>query len=295
MSQAAVSSRKPSPPVGVLSAGGDAMMHVLACTASFPTTLPDRWRDLAAPVRDNRDRLIDWRLRPGVNRDTGALAAEEDEFRSWRAQFQTERLIGDVATVRAFLDWAVSRLDVSALHPLRLAEGRIDPHDLSRAAWQASKAAALCRASGDLGVGVFAAHRDGMLRGFDCSQDEVTVLANDAATVRAVAEGLRVTCASHDSEISVTGWQLNADGVQLTTTTGESVQADHGLARLLGAVSIGVSPAAVRPVPLSRVFSGVTSGIAEIARLGDVRHTPLLFSTGPRITELVVGAPARHH
>jgi hypothetical protein len=106
--------------------------------------------------------VIDWRLRYRLeDPESDASAARQRWlFRQWRSQFVIDRLAGDCAAVAAFLDWADRNCDVSLLHVLRLDEGRIRSRDVPRAGWQAGRAGAAMRASGELGVGVIAASND---------------------------------------------------------------------------------------------------------------------------------------
>ena len=95
-----------------------------------------------------------------------SIQSDLERLRVWRGSYVTERLIGGVATVRAFIDWADRHCDVSALHGLRLAEAHFSPHSVMRVARQASEAADLCRRLGESGLGLLGGERLGLVRGF---------------------------------------------------------------------------------------------------------------------------------
>jgi signal transduction histidine kinase len=165
--------------------------------------------------------------------------ADLEQLRVWRSSYVTERLIGDVATVRAFIDWADRHCDVSALHGLRLAEAHFSPHTVMRVARQASEAADLCRRLGENGLGLLGGERLGLVRGFVTSLGPVNVLTDRHASVIAGADGLTV----YDNiagKFNVTGWREDERGVVATSPEGE-VTLGHGhAARLLQKMAPGL-------------------------------------------------------
>jgi hypothetical protein len=266
---------------GVLSKGGGAMVHLLISDPAFVHALPQRWQAHVAAVRDNHGELIDWLPVPGLAAD------EREQFLRLRGAYQQERLIADVATVRAFLRWADRHMDVCVLHVLRLPLGRIEPHDLAKACWQATTAGRLARAEAG-GVGVFAAGRPGLLRGFATS----TTLIAAADTSCEVRDGQLWVTSGSVHELPVSGWVTDAEGVQLTGLDGSSVHADRRLARLLETVSMGTRAVDVRSISLGQVFAGITSGVAEMARLAESRQRPLLINSGLPVIDSQAPVPS---
>src|SRR5689334_9590291 len=95
-------------PTGVLAGAGSAMVHALVYTGAVPHEPPAELADVAAAVVDDDGAVRDWKV------DLTTLLRDHDAhvhdlsraFTEWRSSFVTESVIGDVATVRAFMLWA---------------------------------------------------------------------------------------------------------------------------------------------------------------------------------------------
>ena len=256
---------------GTLGGAGSSLVHLLISDPGFVDGLEPRWREHVTAVRDNHGHTVDWLPRPGTPPEL------REEFLRLRGSYQRERLLADTATVRAFLSWAQPRLDVSALRVLRLPHGRIDAPDLAKAAFQATAAGRLAREDAG-GLGLYATGRGGLIRGFVAAPDTV-VLADGAAEL--YLDGGSV-CVSSGSvrQLPLSGWTLMPDGVELIGVDGARTHGDRHLARVLNAVAMGVPAVSVRPASLGQVFAGITSGVAELARIAEHRRAPLLISSG---------------
>lgn len=266
---------------GTLGGGGSSLVHLLVSDPAFVNGLEPRWREHVAAVGDNHGHTVDWLPRPGTS------PALREEFLRLRGEYQQQRLLADTATVRAFLGWAQARLDVSVLRVLRLPHGRIDAHDLAKAAFQATTAGRLARADAG-GLGIYATGRGGLVRGF-VSGPHTVLLTDGAAEVYLDGGSVHVSSGSVQ-RLPVSGWNLELAGieligvqligVELAGVDGTRTHGDRHLAGMLNAVAIGVGAVTVRPASLGQVFAGITSGVAELARVAERRRAPLLISSG---------------
>jgi hypothetical protein len=265
-----VSTTETSP--GVLADGGTAVVRLFVFTRPVPQQAPPQLASLLEPERRHDGTVVDWHF------SADATPADRERLRAWRSSYVAERLIGDVATVRAFIDWADRHCDVSALHGLRLAEAHFSPHSVMRVARQASEAADLCRRLGENGLGLLGGERLGLIRGFVTSLGPVNVLTDRHASVTASTAGLTV----YDSiagKSNVTGWREDERGVVATTPDGE-VALDNGhAARLLQKMAPGYESVTVHPVPLTRIFAELIGFLPEMAREAANSHTELLAHT----------------
>jgi hypothetical protein len=257
---------------GVLADGGTALVRLFVFTRPVPQQAPPQLASLLEAERRHDGSVVDWHLRAEVS------LADLERLRVWRSGYVTERLIGDVATVRAFIDWADRHCDVSALHGLRLAEAHFSPHSVMRVARQASEAADVCRRLGESGLGLLGGERLGLVRGFVTSGGPVNVLTDRHASVTASADGLTV----YDSvagKFNVTGWREDERGVVATTPEGEVTLGNGHAARLLQKMAPGYESVTVHPVLLTRIFAELIGFLPEMAREAANSHTELLAHT----------------
>jgi hypothetical protein len=257
---------------GVLADGGTALVRLFVFTRPVPQQAPPQLASLLEAERRHDGSVVDWHFR------SEASLADIERLRVWRSSYVTERLIGDVATVRAFIDWADRHCDVSALHGLRLAEAHFSPHTVMRVARQASEAADLCRRLGENGLGLLGGERLGLVRGFVISGGPVNVLTDRHASVTASGDGLTV----HDNiagKFNVTGWREDERGVVATTPKGEVTLRNGHAARLLQKMAPGYESVTVHPVPLTRIFAELIGFLPEMAREAANSHTELLAHT----------------
>jgi len=258
---------------GVLADGGTALVRLFVFTRPVPQQAPPQWASLLEAERRHDGTVVDWHF------SAEASPADRERLRAWRGGYVTERLIGDVATVRAFIDWADQRCDVSALHGLRLAEAHFSPHSVMRVARQASEAADLCRRLGENGLGLLGGERLGLVRGFVTSGGPVNVLTDRHASVIASADGLTVYDDHIAGKFNVTGWREDERGVVATTAEGEVALGTGHAAHLLQKMAPGYESVTVHPVPLTRIFAELIGFLPEMAREAANSHTELLAHT----------------
>jgi hypothetical protein len=256
------------------------MVHALVHHQPAPHSPPPGLVGVVDPVPDPDGGIRDWRM--SLPKLLGQRAESvhdiRHEFVKWRSGFVSESLLGDVATVRAFLSWAEHLTDISALKVLGLGHVRIDQKTAPRVAWQAHEAAAACRTRKELGIGVMSPKRTGVVRGFAVGVGPVLVLGAGSASVTATAAGFEV----HDggTELLAHGWVVEPDGVTVIGDDGQVGLGNSLGGRLLAQVAPGVSQASAAPVPLSSIFSGLLVHLPEMALLAARDHTSLVISTG---------------
>lgn len=270
-----------TPMTGILASGGSTMVHALVYHQQTPQVPPESLVGVVDPIRNDDGSVRDWRL--SVPRLLGQRVEPvydiKDEFVKWRTGFVTERLLGDVATVRAFLQWAEHLTDITALRVICLPHARIDQKRAPRVAWQAHEAAAACRARAEKGLGVTSPTRTGVVRGFVVGPTPLLVLGQENASVFAVPAGFEL----HDNDapvLLVHGWLVRTDGITVITDNREVALGNSLGGRLLAQVAPGVSQASAVPVPLTSIFSGLLVHLPELALLAARNGTSLLISAG---------------
>jgi hypothetical protein len=270
---------------GILSGDGTAMVHALVFHHPTPQQPPELLTELVDPIHDQNGRIQDWQL------SMRKLLAHRDEhvhdvwstFGTWRRTYVADRVIGDVATVRAFMAWADSVRNVQTLHPLNLGDACIDAKTVPRVAWEVHEVELACRARADVGLGISVPQRPGLVRGFVVSDEPLLVLAEKGASVSAVRTGLAVRqTESHDAPevLLVHGWVVDADGVTAISDEGPVPLGGTAGGRLLTRIAPGVANASVGPAPLASVFSGLMLGLRESAQLATSDHIPLWIRRG---------------
>lgn len=182
---------------GVLSGGGAAAVIARTYLAPVPQIVPHELNEALEPVRDEDDILQDWRLdrsriiARGVS--AGELTRLSRVVADFRGTYVLERPLGDVATVRAFVAWAQTRTDISALRGLLAPPVRVDPATATRAARQVQAAAVAARSSDETAVIVTVPGRDAPVRGFIPGTSGVIVAATRGAHLTATRDGLTLT------------------------------------------------------------------------------------------------------
>ena len=206
-------------------------------------------------------------------------------FTAWRRTYVSERVVGDVAAVSAFLHWADRVIDVSALHALNLPRTKIESRAAATVAWQAHNARDICRQRGEVGVAVSVPQRQGIVRGFVV--DEPVLLLSDRGTeIWAVADGLEVvdpTLEDGPTKMLVHGWLVDGAGVTALTDEGPIGLGNSRGGRLLCQVAPGVVHAAVGPAPLASIFNGLFDAVEATANQASADHLPLYVRIGPRV------------
>jgi hypothetical protein len=270
---------------GVLSGDGTAMVHALVFHHPTPQRPPDSLTDLADPILGTDGRIHDWQL------SMRTLLAHRDEhvhavwstFGTWRRSFVADRVLGDVATVAAFMAWADTVRDVQTLHPLNLGDACIDAKTVARVAWEVHEVELACRARAEMGLGISVPQRAGLIRGFVVGDEPLLVLAEKGASVSAVRSGLEVTqseSADMPHTLLVRGWVVDADGITAISDEGPVPLGGAAGGRLLTRVAPGAANASVGPAPLTSVFSGLMLGLRESAQLASSDHIPLWIRRG---------------
>lgn len=273
-----------TPTAGVLAGDGSKMVHALVYHRPAPQAAPPLLAGLVDPIRNDDGTVRDWRLNLPrlLGQRSESVHDLRVEFVKWRSSYVTENLLGDMATVRAFIAWADHCTDCTALHVLRLPHARVDQKTAPKVAWQAHKAAAVCRERGEMGLGIMSPKRTGVVRGFVVADEPVLVLAEEHASVTAVPAGLQVRQVGWAEPVLAHGWFVEPDGVTIISDSGEKPLGNSLAGRLLAQVAPGVSQASAAPVPLTSIFSGLLVNLPDMALLAARSRTSLLISTGGR-------------
>jgi hypothetical protein len=255
----------------MLAGDGPTLIHAAVAHDPAPQAAPASLEGMVVPVRDPNGVVRDWRL-----------ASEEqsrvrEEFARWHEGFVTEAVVGDVSTVRCLRGWGRGRVNLSELGVLQLPHARISPRHARKLAWQLHVAAEECAKDQAYGVGVSAADRSGLVRGFVSQQGPLMLLAEGAAWIAASPNGLVVhTDAAPDQTLLVRGWLVRDGKVTALTDDGEIELGTSVAGKLLIKVAPGLSDAVVRQVPLTTVFAGMFVTLADMALLAALGNTQLL-------------------
>ncbi len=276
----------PSPSAGILAGDGAAMVHAFVYHHAVPQQPPADFADLAEPIRSADGSVQDWQL------SMRKLLAHRDapvhdvwaRFAAWRRTYVAERVVGDRATVRAFLAWADHRTDVSSLHVLDLHTGRVEPAITPTVAFQVGEAEAACRAADETGLGVSVPQRPGLVRGFLVGDEPVLLLADGrGSAVSAVPAGIDLVdpaLPGGPAHLLVHGWLTTPDGVTAVTDEGPVELGASSGGRLLAAVAPGCAQVAVAPAPLASIFGPLFLGLREAATMASADLLPLYVRTG---------------
>lgn len=276
----------PSPTAGILAADGSAMVHALVYHHAVPQVPLEEFADFVEPIRTEEGQVQDWHL------SMRKLLAHRDApvhelwtaFGAWRRSYVKERVVGDLATVHAFLAWADHRTDVSALHVLNLRNARVEAGLTPTVAFQVGEAEAACRAARDTGLGVTTPQRPGLVRGFCLGDEPLLLLADRGTAVSAVRGGLDLvdpTLAGGPEHLLVHGWVVASDGVTAVADEGTVELGTARGGRLLAQLAPGCEHVAVLEVPLLSVFGPLLLALREAATTASADLLPLYVRTGP--------------
>jgi hypothetical protein len=275
-----------TPTAGVLAGGGSAMVRALVYFHAVPENVPEALADVAEPVHDADGTLRDWRLHlPSLlgGEGTTELHALRRLYLEWRSGYVSDGLLGDVATVRAFVRWGDRLLDISALHVLNLPECRIDAKAATRVAFQAREAAKIARNSREQCLGITSPQRTGIVRGFVLHDTPLVVLETDRARICATRDGLKLYEMRHGEpegqELTVRGWVVGTDSVTVYTDSGEVELGTSIRGRLLAHTAPGVYQASVGMLPLTTLFSGLFVSLPEMAMLTIRNGTSMIVTS----------------
>lgn len=264
------------------------MVHALVYHHPTPQTAPAPFDHLADAIHAEDGSVLDWQL------SLRKLLSHRDEhvhdvwstFATWRRTFVADRLLGDRATVRAFIKWADKVSDVSLLHALNLDNACIEAKMAPRVLWQVQQAETVCRRRADVGLGISVPQHPGLVRGFVVGDEPLLVLADQEVEVRALRNGLQVidpsvTLSALPSEVLVHGWLVDSEGVTAITDEGPVSLGHSRGGRLLMQVAPGCVHASAGPAPLTAVFSVLFEALRDSAGLASSDRVPLYIRTGP--------------
>lgn len=227
---------------GILSGTNTAMVHALVFHHPSPQQPPDSLAELADPIEAEDGQIQDWHI------NTRKLLAHREEhvhdvcssFATWRRNYVADQVIGDVALVKAFLKWADGVRDVQTLRPLKLGNTRIDAKMTTRVAWDVHEVGQACRSRGEMGLGISAPQRPGLVRGFVVGDEPVLLLADKQASVSALRDALEVRQSGSESlpeAVLVRGWIVASDGISAISDEGPVPLDGTSAGRLLARAS----------------------------------------------------------
>ncbi len=274
------SHREPAP-TGILSGDGATLVRALVYHHPTPEVVPAAFTGVVEPVRDVDSAIHDWRLCLRKLVASGDTQAHDiwATFSAWRRSYVTERYVGDVATMRAFLHWAEPLCEVESLGRMVLPKTRIDSKTALHAAWELHEAATACRERGEEGLGVSVPQRARLARGFVLGDEPLLVLADGGATLHADASGFRLADPSLPSMV-VHGWRTEGGEVTALTDDGSVPLDSSAGSHLLVEVAPGAAEASVQQVPLTDVFDGLFTNLRQMAKLAAADHAPLFIRRG---------------
>jgi hypothetical protein len=269
------------PMKGILAGDGTAMVHALVYHHPTPDSPPPALADIVDPVEGTGGQPGDWQL------SMRKLLAHRDEhvhdvwstFANWRATFVADRVLGDVATVHAFVSWAATVGEVGTLHALNLASSRVDWKNTPRVAFETHQIELASRKRGDQGLGITVPQRSGIVRGFVVGDEPLLLLGDGSASMCAVRDGLEIVDPKGPS-LLVHGWVLDADGLTAISDEGPVNLAMTAGGRLLALLAPGIANASVGPALLCSIFANLMIGLQESANLAASDHIPLWIRTG---------------
>jgi hypothetical protein len=267
---------------GVLVHPGTHTVWLIFHTRPVPKEVPtDVQHARAVYGRDGQ--LVEWIFSPRSGRDGEPvpLGGAFERFLRWRTQWANDRAIGDAATVWAFVDWADRHVHAPRLPVLRSQLGHVEPKYVPELGWEAKKAAEACKRSHESGVGIISQTTGRVIRGFVPGGSPVIVLADPSAQVVATRDGLLLSQREPVAldEVRVRGWRAANGGIVVTTAEGDIDVGRSSAARLLDQIGVGNASVTVEPVPLTRLFSYLTTSIADIAQLASVARQTLYVRT----------------
>jgi hypothetical protein len=253
----------------LLAGDGRTMVHVTLARGDVPQTPPASLSDFGTAIRDDAGSVIDW------DPTADATPTIRAQFSLWRQGLRTERVIGDLATVRNLLAWGRQRVNLSAAGVLQLPHARVSPQDAARMAWQLRRAGEVCDRLHARGLGLSAGPGSGLVRGFACSDGAVMVLVVGGDWVAASPAGLLLHTQGPPEETTlVHAWRVADGEVSATTEAGEIQLSRSRAGRLLTQVAPGMDEALIRSVPLRTVFSGLFIRLVDIASIASTSRSP---------------------
>jgi hypothetical protein len=264
---------------GALSGTGQDMLRATVHTGAVPSHPPGELADLVQPVYDSRGQLRDWRIgasRSGQRVDDIAFA----RYRHWRSQFAEDRVLGERALIRAFLEWAGTRCETSALAILRAPAGRVDFHAALMMKMQIEGCRRVVAATAEDGIGLYpGGSTRGALRAFIPMDPPALLLGLGRSALTAGPDGLCLRSPEAEGGVrAVTGWRVARLGVAAAVQDGEVDLAGDAatLLRVAGRQSPVVE---VHPAALSILLAPLLVFLRDAAALaGDTASDLQLHS-----------------
>ncbi len=246
---------------GLLAGTGADLLRATVVTRPLPERPPAELLEFLSPVYDAHAHLIDWRLAPHGS-DPHAThqpmtSADIAAYRAWRAEFVTERFLGERALVRAFLDWARPRCETRALDVLRLDAAHVDFHTALAMRLQLDHARRILDTGEDHGYGLYTAPgRRVASRTFIPADPPVVLLAAATSVLSVGPSGVSLQLSAESGDpITVTGWTSAAGSVHVRTPGNEVALDEGAAARLLQVAGRHAEFVEVRQEPLSTLLA----------------------------------------
>lgn len=264
---------------GALSGTGHDMLRATVHTGPVPSHAPSELADLVQPVYDSRGHLRDWRIgasRSGQRVDDVAFA----RYRHWRSGFAEDRVLGERALIRAFLDWAGTRCDTSALAVLRSPAGRVDFHAALKMKIQIDGCRRAVDASDVDGISLYpGGSMRGALRAFIPLDPPALLLGLGRSALTAGPDGLGLQSPEIEGGAGiVTGWRVTGP-VVVAASQGSEVELRADAATLLRVAGRQCPVVEVHREPLGTLVAPLLVFLRDAASLAGDTASDLQIHT----------------
>jgi len=266
---------------GILAGDGTAMEHALVFRRPTPQQPPTELAEVVEPVLDTDPRaggvVRDWQLSMGrlLGRDGPVVHDVWSDFNAWRRTYVTDRVLADMATIRSFVAWADGIRDTHRIHPLLLPTAQITTRDAAVVEGAMRELRERARRSGEVGIGLSAPQRAGLIRGFVLAEERALLLGRGHTQVWATSDGLLVTDGPSGPGLLVHGWELGPQELTAFTAEGPVRLGGGDAARLLVLLAPGVAQVSVGRAPLASIFAMILDGMQATAGLAAGEFLPL--------------------
>jgi hypothetical protein len=247
-----------------------------------PTVAPQRLAAVTTALRDPSGTITDWQY---AAQPAGAPSDRFEDFgayQRWRGTWTQDRAIASHDAIETFLHWADHRINVGALHVLRLSEAHINAEKVRLMRGQSQKAIEHCQASPERGVGLLNAGTGQLVRGYLAASQPATLSENDAGSLQLIGQDVQLRRTTSREDISLLGWALdNNDTADLHTTSGPATISSSELVELLRHTSPTASRVSIGQIPILRLFASLLGSLADITDLATTAHADLYLRTRP--------------
>ena len=267
---------KPGQLHGTLAGDGSKMVRAVLYLADVPTAPPESLAELATPTRDVDGSIIDWHLEPGRGAGESQLAA----FGAWRSGYVVERFLGERALIRALLQWAHNRVDLSSLAAVASPAGHVELAQAMRMRHQLAAARPALVAPSAVGFGLFTdPNRHSALR-VAIPSDPPTILLGLGEAVLLVDDAGLLLQRPSRPDLRPTGWDVH-DGHAVAATADGPVDLGSGPdATVLELTGRRAPHIDVRSAPLASLLAPVLVFLADAVTQAAEQHTGLYFRSG---------------